>query len=553
LRILLHHRRITAIVLALVLLICAVSCAIVTRAESAGDDLAAVAAENYYLWGVNSNDPDFGSMSAPTGSFAYDGNKGYYYYDLSGASGDYCFVVSKVTNSGTFAVKSPAVGNVAAGGDYYLSQGNYRGYACMHIWNPAGDDVRIWFSSASAGLNVVKYSGGDTPTEKPTEKPTAAPPSEKPTSTSPTTPTNPTEPSGSRVVYCENAAGWSTVYAYLWNSKEDENASWPGVKMTLIGNNIWRYILPKNYNSIIFSESGANKTADLTVPASGYVYNNKTMKWSIYDTSPLQVKSFSADLPSPQVTGVAIILSAEASGSGTVSYRFSVRNSSGATTFSRDYSVVNTAEWIPTTTGDYTVTYSFKDTAGNTNSRTASYHINEALSSSSPFIKRVTPISGTQIKSGSSCSVTATAGGGLTGTNLLFYKFTVRNSAGEIVNTPYYTRGSVYSFTPTTAGQYSVTVSVQASNNTLAERTYTYQSVGTVVNPTEPSAGFIKGDADTDGKVTILDATCIQRRLASLPTAAYHEKAADADTDGKVTILDATRIQRWLASLIDTL
>ena len=67
--------------------------------------------------------------------------------------------------------------------------------------------------------------------------------------------------------------------------------------------------------------------------------------------------------------------------------------------------------------------------------------------------------------------------------------------------------------------------------------------------PDESASGYILGDADGDGKVTILDATAIQRHLASLPTAAYDEKAADTDEDGKVTILDATAIQRHLASL----
>ena len=59
---------------------------------------------------------------------------------------------------------------------------------------------------------------------------------------------------------------------------------------------------------------------------------------------------------------------------------------------------------------------------------------------------------------------------------------------------------------------------------------------------------ILLGDADGDGEVTILDATRIQRWLASLTDMTDDElKAADADGDGDVTILDATRIQRWLA------
>ena len=59
----------------------------------------------------------------------------------------------------------------------------------------------------------------------------------------------------------------------------------------------------------------------------------------------------------------------------------------------------------------------------------------------------------------------------------------------------------------------------------------------------------ILGDTDLDGKVTIVDATCIQRHLAALSTDSFDEMVADTDEDGKVTILDATAIQRHLASL----
>ena len=61
---------------------------------------------------------------------------------------------------------------------------------------------------------------------------------------------------------------------------------------------------------------------------------------------------------------------------------------------------------------------------------------------------------------------------------------------------------------------------------------------------------YILGDSDGDGEVTILDATSIQRRLASLPlTRGFCRGAANVDKDGEVSILDATGIQRYLASL----
>ena len=67
-----------------------------------------------------------------------------------------------------------------------------------------------------------------------------------------------------------------------------------------------------------------------------------------------------------------------------------------------------------------------------------------------------------------------------------------------------------------------------------------------------PEAEGLRGDADADGAVTILDATRIQRRLAGLiDDSGLDMQAADADLDGSVTILDATRIQRVLVNLCD--
>jgi len=62
------------------------------------------------------------------------------------------------------------------------------------------------------------------------------------------------------------------------------------------------------------------------------------------------------------------------------------------------------------------------------------------------------------------------------------------------------------------------------------------------------------GDVDGDGKVSIVDATCIQRHLAEIEILT-EEQLVRADTykDSKITILDATQIQRYLANFIDTL
>ena len=60
---------------------------------------------------------------------------------------------------------------------------------------------------------------------------------------------------------------------------------------------------------------------------------------------------------------------------------------------------------------------------------------------------------------------------------------------------------------------------------------------------------LLLGDVDGDEKVTIIDATYIQRKLASISTATFIEATFDSDGDGGLTIIDATLIQRHLAQL----
>ena len=86
-------------------------------------------------------------------------------------------------------------------------------------------------------------------------------------------------------------------------------------------------------------------------------------------------------------------------------------------------------------------------------------------------------------------------------------------------------------------------------NGKWNDATNDYKYISGFICEYEPETKAILGDVDSDEVVTILDATAIQRHLASLPTKEYDEKAADTDKDGEVTILDATAIQRHLASL----
>lgn len=70
-------------------------------------------------------------------------------------------------------------------------------------------------------------------------------------------------------------------------------------------------------------------------------------------------------------------------------------------------------------------------------------------------------------------------------------------------------------------------------------------AVGTII-PTTAADSYIRGDADGDGHVSVLDATAIQRKLVDYDVRSFDPRAADVTGDG-VNILDATLIQQYIA------
>ncbi len=376
------------------------------------------------------------------------------------------------------------------------------------------------------------------------------------TSTDTPTPT-PTPTPGGNYVYCENTAGWGSVYCYMWKNGNGENQAWPGKAMENIGDNIWRYEVTGSFDMIIFNGgSDSQKTGDMQYPGANYIYNNSTNEWKPYDTSPITVKSFGIDAEDTVYKNMEVMVSANATSTGgAVAYKFSVTNGS-STTVLKDFSTASSASWTPTTAGTYTLTYDFKDASGNTNQRTLKVTVADDASVKEPIIKKVTPAPG-EVKNNTNMNIAVTAGGGKVGTNLLFYKYTVKDANGKIVNIPYYTKNASYAYKPTALGKFTVTVSVQNSNNAILERTFTYNSV---VNPTTPTTPTIPssnnnpsgvlGDADGDGVLSVMDATQIQRYGAQLITSSdIRLDLSDFDKDGVVSVMDATTIQQKLASL----
>ena len=104
--------------------------------------------------------------------------------------------------------------------------------------------------------------------------------------------------------------------------------------------------------------------------------------------------------------------------------------------------------------------------------------------------------------------------------------------------------GDAYADTFTVAG----TRQGDAVRFNIKETALSYSGVSAEASTVIPRA-ILLGDVDGDEEITIIDALLIRRRIADIPTFAYHEDVADTDGDGAITIMDATFIQGWLADL----
>lgn len=107
------------------------------------------------------------------------------------------------------------------------------------------------------------------------------------------------------------------------------------------------------------------------------------------------------------------------------------------------------------------------------------------------------------------------------------------------------------------ASQYQDKVAVDCYNYTKTGNWTTKSETNGYIDVTyryKLREGGIFGDANGDGKVSVSDATTIQKHCASIVTLSSGvQLLADTDRNGKITVSDATRIQKYLAGIITVL
>lgn len=330
-------------------------------------------------------------------------------------------------------------------------------------------------------------------------------------------------------VYCQNDAGWNQVYCYMWNSGSNNNGGWPGVLMTDMGNGLWMYEIDGSYENVIFnSGNGGNQTSDFSYPGNNALFNNKTNEWSVYDTSPLVVSSINTDFASPQYKDSDIVITATAKTETNteISYQFSVNGN-----VIQDFSTDNTCCWTANSIGTSTITVDVKDEAGNTNTKSIEYVIEDDSEVARPILKGVSPKTGTCIGKDKSTDITIKAGGGNTGTNLLFYKYIIKDPDGNIVNTPYYSLNNTFSIKPEDVGDYTVVVYVQGSDNATVNRAVKYTSILGHEEHTWDNGKVTKQPTKTaDGEKTYTCTECGATKTEKIPAIGSSEPSTDPST-----------------------
>ncbi|MCI9272542.1 MAG: SH3 domain-containing protein [Clostridiales bacterium] len=193
----------------------------------------------------------------------------------------------------------------------------------------------------------------------------------------------------------------------------------------------------------------------------------KGMPYRVTESIPLRIRSFTADIPSPQYTGSSIRLTAEGEGEGKLQYQFLCRID-GVWEEIQGYSDKSSAVWEPAIAGNYALAVYVKNSQGQETSKILTYEIKAKkpiVIASFQAEKSSPQLVGTQIK------LTASASGG---EGALQYRFAYQKDGQWMTLRDYSAQGAA-TWTPITAGTYTLGVFVKDSSGTEELKTMSFQ------------------------------------------------------------------------------
>lgn len=256
----------------------------------------------------------------------------------------------------------------------------------------------------------------------------------------------------------DNPNNWANPYVYIYREVDgvvEEVAPWPGVKMEKTDNNWYSYTQPLWENAkVIFSNAGASQNPGIS--EDGYSVSDE--KWyyqgSWYSTNPLgpTINSVSTDKKSPQGINEAIEISVDATGNGTIQYKFEVEKD-GNSTVIKDYSTNNTATWIPSEEGKYIIKVTAKGSNEEANEKTLGFTVEKGK-----LIINNVNTNKVEGKVGEALEITTDA----SGLGELQYKVSTHEIKEGWKNlTSEYSTENVIKWTPDKAGTYKIWVDVK--------------------------------------------------------------------------------------------
>lgn len=88
--------------------------------------------------------------------------------------------------------------------------------------------------------------------------------------------------STNNAIYLNAPNSFTTPTCYMWGNS-GVNSNWPGEKMTLVSDSIYKYIPNGNYEKVIFSDNGSPQTDNLNFSGLGMIYDYSSNTWSKYN------------------------------------------------------------------------------------------------------------------------------------------------------------------------------------------------------------------------------------------------------------------------------
>ncbi|MCI6190597.1 MAG: peptidoglycan DD-metalloendopeptidase family protein, partial [Clostridium sp.] len=218
----------------------------------------------------------------------------------------------------------------------------------------------------------------------------------------------------------------------------------------------------EDYNISGYTSTAGEKTITVS-------YGEKTATFNvIVKPNPIIISNFTTNKTSPQYVGTTITLTANATGTGTLQYRFRIGDELGNYSTIKDYSTSNTVIWNANYVGNKILCVDVKDENRQVTTKTMNYVINEkpvAPTISSFIADKTSPQeSGTQV------TLTAKA----TGSGTLQYKFLIQDSNGNWgMLREYGTSNSIVWKTGKT-GTKTLYVDVKDSNGKVTRKSMSY-------------------------------------------------------------------------------